>query len=229
MFSSKTFSFLIENRMRDDKEWFHAHRDEYLEYVLEPLAKLSAALGPTALTVDPLMVTEPKVDRTISRIYRDTRFTKDKLLYRENMWLTFRRNKKLYPHYPELYFVISPNGFSYGCGYYWMEPETLERARAMMLEGHPLFTEAFEAYQNQDLFTLEGDAYKRTKFPDAEPELRFWLDHKSMAFTHRSKDFELLTSDERLPAAVAEGFRKAAPYYRFLLAARTGNLTESDE
>ena len=94
--SAKTLDFLFENKLNNSKEWYHAHKKEYTELVLRPLAELVVKLKPTMLELDPDLIVEPRVTRSISRIYRDTRFSKDKSLYRDNMWLIFIRDKKLY-------------------------------------------------------------------------------------------------------------------------------------
>jgi uncharacterized protein (TIGR02453 family) len=111
MFTQKTLDFLSENRFMNSKEWFSEHKEEYSKYVIQPLAELAAALAPTLSAIDSQIITEPKVDKTISRIYRDVRFSKDKLLYREEMWLSVKRDKKAFPGYPEFFFVVSPPDF----------------------------------------------------------------------------------------------------------------------
>ena len=116
--SAKTLDFLFENKLNNSKEWYHAHKKEYTELVLRPLAELVVKLKPTMLELDPDLIVEPRVTRSISRIYRDTRFSKDKSLYRDNMWLIFIRDKKLYEGPPGFYVDISPRGLSYGMGYY---------------------------------------------------------------------------------------------------------------
>ena len=73
-FSPKTLDFLFENRMHNSKTWFDEHKEEYQSLVFEPLRDLVEYLTPTALFIDPHLTTEARVDKTISRIRRDTRF-----------------------------------------------------------------------------------------------------------------------------------------------------------
>lgn len=195
MFSAQTFDFLIENRINNSKEWFQAHKDIYNEFVLKPLTQLSVDMGDTISAMDEKIVTIPKINKTISRIYRDTRFSKDKSLFRESMWLSFKRDKKEFPHYPEFFVVMNPQMLFFGCGYYWMEPKTMEKVRELVLSDHPAYIKAQKAYDNQSVFRLEGDYYKRTKYPDESAKKREWLDKKSICFTHYSTDFSLVFSD----------------------------------
>ena len=81
-FSPKTLDFLWENRMRNSRDWFEEHKSEYRSYVVEPLCELVEALTPTMLQIDSLFTVDPRVDKTISRIWRDTRYSHDKSLSR---------------------------------------------------------------------------------------------------------------------------------------------------
>ena len=228
MLSEKTINFLVENRIMNSRTWFADHHDDYVKYVVEPLAELVCQLAPTAITIDPLVVTEPKTGKTISRINRDTRFTKDKLFYRDEMWISFRRPKHQYPQYPEIYFAIGPNGFSYGCGYYIMKKEALENFRRLIQLRDPRFIDALEAYEAQSTFVLDGDAYKRTKFPDEPENIRNWLDRKSVFFHRESKDASLLFSDN-LGKVIAEDFKLLKPIYDFLILSEEPMLSDDDD
>lgn len=210
--------FLVENRLQNSRDWFASHKAEYQEFVLQPLVSFAGALGPVISEIDPLIVSVPKVDKTISRIYRDTRFSKDKLFYREEMWLSFKRDKHQFPNYPEFFFVISPNGFLYGCGYYAAETGTMKTMRELILQGSPAFVAAQRALEGQDRFVLDGDLYQKSKYPQQPEQFRTWLDRKNISLLCSSKDFALLFSEE-LPQRIAEDFRSLRPVYDFFLSA----------
>lgn len=217
-FSQKTLEFLAENRIQNSRTWFQEHRNEYEEWVLRPLVEFSQRLGAPMLQIDPLLVTEPKVGRTISRIYRDTRFSHDKSLYREVMWCAFCRDKKAYPGAAGFVLELSPGGFRYGCGYWQAAPKTMEAIRTLILAGDKRFLKAQEAFASQTVFGMEGDRYKRSRFPGQPEALRLWLERKNLCLMHNSHDFDLLFSDA-LAGRVLEGFRLLAPVYAFLTAA----------
>ena len=223
MFSQKTFDFLFQNRLINSREWFLEHKAEYQNYVLQPLTDLSVLLAPTVSAIDDLIITEPKVDRTISRIYRDTRFSKDKLLYREEMWLSFRRNKKAYPNYPEFFFVITPGEFLYGSGYYSASPEVMDTIRELILKKDPMFLKALKVYEKQTGFIMEGDLYKRTKYPEQPENIRTWLDRKCICFMYKSSDFSQLFSDG-LPDKIIKAYKEMAPLYNFFIYAESRTI-----
>ena len=212
-FSKETIEFLMENRVRNSRDWFLAHRAEYEKFVRRPLLTLSERLAPVALAIDPQVVAGP-AGRTISRINRDTRFSHDKSLYRDVMWCVFaRRGEEGCP--PGLLFELSPDGFRYGCGYYATPVRYMDALRELVLRDEPVFQKARRAYEGQDFFQMEGECYKRPRCPDAPAEKREWLDRKCIVFLRNERDFGLLFSEE-LADVIAEGFRTLAPVYALL-------------
>ena len=218
MFSEKTFDFLCENRFRNSREWFHENKQDFLKYVYEPLASLAMELAPVISEIDPQIITVPKTDKTISRVYRDTRYSRDKLLYRDHMWLSFKRDKKAFPHYPEFFVVVTPDGFSYGCGYYEATPDAVVSMRKLITDRSPVFLNALNAFQAQNEFYLEGQRYKKSKYPNEPENIRNWLDRKNLCDIEDSKDFELLFSD-KLGEKLGEAFMKMEALYNFFICA----------
>ena len=222
-FTQASIDFLVENRMRDSREWFAEHKGRYKAVLLEPLVELVTRLAQPMLKIDPQLITEPRVDKTLSRIYRDTRFSKDKSLYRDNMWMVFMREKKLYEGPPAFYFDMGPNGFSYGMGYYQASAQTMAAVREMAARREPQFERADAAYLGQALFAMEGDFFKRARYPDATERQRDWLERKSLSFNRHSQDFSALFSDG-LADLLLEGYRALAPIYEFLCEAEARRM-----
>lgn len=217
-FSAETLDFLVKNRIHNSREWYHAHKDTFQKVVLQPMRELVEYLTPAVNEIDPLLICEPKVDRSISRVYRDTRFSKDKSLYREVMWCMFVRDKREFSCSPGLFFEFSPDGFRYGGGYYHTPTKTMEAARELILEKDKTFQRALKAYESQDVFALEGDMYKRPHYPDSPERLRSWLERRNISFLHNSENFDLLFSEE-LPRVLEQDFRLLKPMHEFLCAA----------
>ena len=233
MFTEQTIRFLQENRFRNDREWFAAHKADCARLVLEPLDALAEAVAPAVAAADEWIVTRPASVR--SRIYRDLRYVRDGMLYREDMWLSFKRDKKRYPNYPEFYFYFTPTAMSYGCGFYTPTAGTMAALREMILKHDAPFEKA-QAVCAQG-FAVSGDVYKRSRYPDQpevryttdeveEPEtlppdkqtLRVWLDRKTISVERPEKGLEALF-DPALPQKVAAGFTALKPVYAFFLRA----------
>lgn len=215
-FSNETLNFLFENRSNNSKEWFHAHKADYDSYVKKPFAELIAGLEPTIHTIDKEILCD---SRRISRIYRDTRFSKDKSLFRENMWCSLSRPKDNRPM-PEFYFVCGTSGISYGCGYYQMSREAIEAMRLLILSNDESFLKAKKAVEKQKVFAIGGDLYKRSKYPNQPEDIQLWLNRKNIYAYHDSKDFDLLFS-EGLAQKVASDMKLLKNFYMFLLKAES--------
>lgn len=217
-FSEKTLDFLFENRVTDSKAWFEAHRGDYEALVLTPMRELVRSLTVPMLEIDPLICCEPKVGKCISRIFRDTRFSRDKHVFRDVMWVSFFRHRQLYYGMPGFFFELSPRGLVWGCGYYQASPEAMEEIRKMVLAQDADFRKAAALFEKRTDFILEDSRYRRTKHPDAPEALRRWLDLKNVCLLKKSDDFALLTS-EALPDTLGEDFRAMKPLYDFLIKA----------
>ena len=213
-FSAKSLDYLIENRLNDSKEWYNAHKDDHRRLIAEPFAELITALAPTMHGIDEEIVCNPK---KISRMYRDTRFSTDKTMFRENVWCVFGHPKDVF--LPPCYYVdISPNGLEYGCGFYQAGTEIMEIMRSMITSNDKLFKAAFKSVKEQEIFEIYGDMYKKNRFPEQPPEYQDWLNRKNLGLSCHSKDFDLLFSD-KLADKLAEDFKQIAPFYRFIVKA----------
>ena len=217
MFTPETLHFLAENRFQNSRVWYAEHKAEFKEYVMQPMIETVEFLAPTLEKIDPLIVTEPKVDKTISRIYRDMRRAHGSF-YREVMWLTFKRDKVMFPRYPEFFLVFSPQEFFYGCGYYAATGDAMRCMRQMVLADDPAFRRADKASRAQKVLQIDGEAYKRSRFPDATPKQRNWVDRRSVSFIHTGDPWAELF-DPDLPQKLADAFYGAREIYRFFLAA----------
>lgn len=215
-FTQKTLDFMFENRLHDSRAWFEEHKDVYKQNVLRPLCELTEQLAGAMLKIDDQFVTEPRVDKTICRIRRDTRYSRDKSLYRDHMWIIFKRGKMHGTEVPGFYFEVNGAGFEYGCGFYQASTGYMSTMRSLILEKDDAFFKAQAAFEKQSVFHIEGICYKRPHYPQHEEPLRQWLERRNICLVADSGDFDLLFSD-RLAKRLITDFQQIAPVYDFLL------------
>jgi len=110
--------FLERLAANNNKAWFDEHRDQYEELLLEPLKLLVGDLTETMRAIDPALITIPAVDKTISRIYRDTRFSRNKSPCRTCLWITFKRRSPDWKQAPCFFFELTADSYRYGMGFY---------------------------------------------------------------------------------------------------------------
>ncbi len=214
--SEKTLEFLWENRIKNSREWYIEHKGDFQNFVLAPMMELVEKLEKPLHEIDPQLIVVPKVGKSISRVHRDIRFSKDKTLYRDVMWCVFGRDKKKF-HSPVFFMEYSPRGFQYGCGYYHAPAQQMQALRKMILNQDKRFLEAKKAFEKQNIFQLQGEEYKRNRFEDQPEDLQQWLNKKNISFIKQSNDFQQLY-DEKLFQRLIEGFDILAPLYHMLIA-----------
>ncbi len=213
-FSKETFGFLKELGENNSRKWFDANRRRYEDHVLIPMRALVEELGDFMLTIDPRFEISPAVNKTISRIYRDTRFSKDKSPYRNNMWITFKIRSKNWHDRPGYYFEIFPDWYRYGMGFYCAAPATMAKFREMIDEDPDEFKDAISFMKN-GAFEMKGEDYKKIKGEDIPEEIRDWYRKKSFYLTCEGKKMENLFSGGLVDELIM-GFGQSSSLYHYL-------------
>ena len=215
-FNEATFRFLRTNYSKNSKAWFENNREQYQRCVLQPFQSLVCDLTETMLTIDPWFEIRPAVDKTISRIYRDTRFSKDKTLYRENLWLTFKRPSEDWKGSPAFFFELFPTWYRYGMGYYSASSTTMQKFRATIDDRPDTFLKVSEFCRKKNYYRLEGERYKRKLPVIHTPEIQEWYSLKSFYLVCNKKKDRLLMSS-KLVHELKTRFLVLKPLYQFLI------------
>jgi uncharacterized protein (TIGR02453 family) len=214
-FSKETLEFLSGLRENNNKQWFEINREMYETYLLEPLKCLVQDMGFFMKSIDPYFEITPKVDKTIARIYRDTRFSKDKSPYRSNLWITFRRSGRDWKEDPVYYFEIFPDWYRYGMGFYGASKATMDNFRKLIEAKPGEFLKAISFYSDKGEFILEGEKYKRPLRDDLPPKIMEWYQMKNFYITcNRGIDDVLFSPD--LINELISGFKALEPLYHYL-------------
>ncbi len=215
-FSDQSISFLTENKKNNSKTWFEDHREQYNQYVLDPLKELTLELTDTILSIDNTIDVTPSVNRTISRIHRDIRFSKDKSLYRDEMWISFRK-KKTTIEVPEFYIYVTPEIYDYGMGYYCISRKTMDMIREGIEYESDRFLKITRFLDDEDTtLQLVGQEYRKA-LPNSAPEkLQPWFRKKNIAISCRQSHDDILYSS-KLQTEVERDFRILKDLYLFFI------------
>jgi len=214
-FSPETINFLRDLKKNNNKAWFEAHKHDYRLLLLEPLQSLVTDLGSFMLTIDPYFEVTPAINKTISRIYRDTRFSRDKTPFRSTMWITFKRPREDWKDAPAYFFEISSDGYRYGMGFYSASKDTMDRFREMIDEKPEVFQKAISFYSQKQPFVVEGERYKRTLDKTKPEEIQIWYQRRNLYLVCNRKVDDRLFSKELIDDLIY-GFELIAPFYHFL-------------
>jgi uncharacterized protein (TIGR02453 family) len=110
--------FLSKLSRNNNKEWFENHREQYKTMFLEPAQEFVIEMGEKLQTLRPDIIAIPKIDKSIFRLHRDVRFSKDKLPYKTNLGVIFWEGDDKKLESSGFYFHIEPKYFFLGGGTY---------------------------------------------------------------------------------------------------------------
>lgn len=115
--SRESIVFLNELRENNSRRWFQENRDRAEEVLLNPARKLVAEVGELLRQKRPHIIADPRTDRSIYRLNRDTRFSRDKTPYKTHLALWWWEGFEGRLECPGFYVHVSPDslGWSVGC------------------------------------------------------------------------------------------------------------------
>jgi uncharacterized protein (TIGR02453 family) len=141
-FDAGTFDFLRDLQDHNDRAWFDANKDRYVQHVKEPLLEFIDDAGPELRAISRHLVADPRpVGGSMFRIYRDVRFSKDKSPYKTHAGAHFPSGGKGAPG-PGYYVHLDPAGCFIGGGIWMPEAETLRQIRDRIAERPSEWTKA---------------------------------------------------------------------------------------
>lgn len=136
-FDSSLLRFLEELKANNNREWFQANKPRFEAKVQRPLLAFIEALGPRIEKISPHMTAIPKKSGgSLTRIYRDTRFSKDKTPYHEYVQAHFQHREGRKLPTPCFYFRLSAETLWLGGGVYLPPAPVAEQFRHR-IDQHP--------------------------------------------------------------------------------------------
>ena len=214
-FTEETIQFFLDLKFHNNTAFFHEQHDRYVEYVQQLFYAMIDELAPAMRKIDPLMETRPH--KCLSRIHRDTRFTRDKSPYRDHLWFLFRRAGEPRDKALFYWFELGPDRLSWGMGFWGENREVMDQFRKRM-RANPDGTLALldDLHMEQRKLMLDGTAHKKMPVPPEIPDrLKRWYLAKDMYISKIMPDYRLVYSGE-IASEVRKDFLALAPLYRLL-------------
>ena len=183
--------FLRNLAKNNDREWFNERKAIYEAELKEPMLAIVRKITDAMMDFAPDHVRP--AEKSLFRIYRDTRFSHDKRPYKTHVaawWSHMGMEKTSGAGY---YFQISPAGVVIAAGAYMPEKEQLAAIRNWLLDNHVAFRKLLNRPAVKKTFSeFEGEALTR-------PPKGFPCEHPAMDLI-KQKQWGLSTT---LPAAAA--------------------------
>lgn len=126
-FTQDFLTFLKELAANNDRDWFNQHKKQYETHVKKPFENFVGALIAEMQKTDPNVLITPK--DAIFRIYRDTRFSKDKSPYKTHVSAIVSRAGRKDRSSPGMYVQLSAEDARVYSGAYEPEKNELQNIR----------------------------------------------------------------------------------------------------
>jgi len=211
-FTPEVFRFLSQLKEHNDRDWFNANKQRYERDVRDPILRFIGDIGPRLQKISARIVADPRPSGgSLFRIYRDTRFSKDKSPYKIHLGAHFfHESAKRAPSVPGFYLHVQPGESFIAAGIWHPDPKALARVRDAIAAGSP----EWKALKKSKL-PIEGGSLKR-------PPRGYACDHPDMEYLKRTdfvtsarvSDKEMCTPD--FPATFLQHCKTMSPLVKFV-------------
>lgn len=216
---SSSLEFLKQVKKNNNRDWFNAHKERYL-----------AAHGQIVAFADALLlqmnmhdeIETPTGKKSLHRIYRDTRFSKEKTPYKTNWSGSLKRATK--QRRGTYYFHIEPGKSFVGGGFWGPEPQDMKRIRDEFdYDASPLRKILKSKSFVKHFGTLRGEQLKTAPQGfSASHENIDLLRYKQFLLMRRFSDEEVLSP--KFLKEVNDTFRAMRPFFDYMSDVLTTDL-----
>lgn len=221
-FAPKTLEFLKNIQKNNNKEWFEAHKSEYEKLILEPSRAFVVEMGEHLQALVPTINAEPKINKSLYRIYRDTRrMGVNKAPIKHRIGVIFWQGNTKRMQSSAFYMHFSPEELMVAVGVRWFEKPMLDAFREYILhdEKREELANILQDIKVKDSeYTYLERGYKRyprgfrAEMSNADLSL-----YKGMA-TFKRLNPDLITDGEKLIATLYKIYEDMLPLQEFMYA-----------
>ena len=134
-FTNKAFRFLRALERNNEREWFHAHKADYEAHLREPFQRLLTDLQPDLATVSLHYRADPKkMNGSLFRIHRDTRFSSNKAPYKNWQSARLYHERHRETPAPAWYLQLRPGDSFFAAGIWHPESAVLRQIRQFIVD-----------------------------------------------------------------------------------------------
>jgi uncharacterized protein (TIGR02453 family) len=215
-FTPATFKFLRALDRNNSRDWFAAHKDDYERDVRDPSLQLIADIAAPLAKISPHYRADARKNGgSLYRIYRDTRFSNNKLPYKPWQGARFFHERRHEIPAPSFYLHIQPGDCFAGGGMWHPESDALKRIRAFLADNPAAWKRATRGKAFRERFTFWGESLSRPpRGFDPGHELIEDIKRKDFATSSPLDDRQVCGPD--FMKSVLGAFRASAPFVQFL-------------
>ena len=210
-YSDQTVDFLWGIRFNNDRDWFLAHKEDYLRHVSEPTQALGREVYDRFTDKHPKLTAG--LGLHVCRIYRDARRLHGRGPYKDHLWFTIRPENDIWSRQPVFWFEIAPEGCSYGVGFWNATAQTMAAMRRDIDENPQRLAKLVRRLNKRGDFQLQGREYARPRGTPS-PLLTPWYNKKDISIG-LDRPYDETVCSPALVDALIEGYDFLAPYYQY--------------
>ncbi|MBT8046948.1 MAG: DUF2461 domain-containing protein [Xanthomonadales bacterium] len=218
-FPEDFFVFLQELKDNNNRDWFNTNKNRYYESVVNPIGAFIVSIAPRLKKISRHYIADPKPHGgSMFRIYRDTRFSKDKSPYKTHAGVQFRHEAGKNAHAPGFYVHLADDELVFGGGIWQPPGPQLNRIREYIADNSRSWARIRNATKVKEVGGIKGDSLKR-------PPQGFDAQHVHIEDLKRKSFYVMTEASPEIALKpgfideVTEAFRRAAPLTRFITGA----------
>ena len=209
--SRELFAFLAELRRHNNREWFKENKDRYLAEVRDPALAFVASLAPGLNRISRRISVDPRPSGgSMMRIYRDTRFSRDKTPYKTNVGIHFGLKAPRDFEAPGYYLHLEPGHVFMGAGIWHPGADALRVIRTAIVKDPRSWKVASRVGLSDHEATLKRPPR------GFDPEHPLIDDLKRLSFTTGAEFTQQQACAPDFAARYVASCHRAAPLMRFL-------------
>lgn len=219
-FSKETVKFFNDLRKNNSIKWFEVHRKEYEAFVMNPAKAFVVAMGEKLRTLSKDIIAIPKVNKSLFRINRDTRFSPNKFPYKTNLGIFFWEGSPSRMESPGFYFHLEPPIILLGAGFYMFPKYLFDTYRNSVV--HPKYGKELAGIMakisRDTKYQIGGKHYKRVPsgYDPSHPNAELLL-HNGLHVGFETQIPEEFYSEKILTYCFKK-FQPIYPLHRWLMA-----------
>ncbi|MCP4573864.1 MAG: DUF2461 domain-containing protein [bacterium] len=161
-FTPALFRYLRDLAAHNDREWFQANKDRYINELRDPCLEFITDFGARLARISPHFRSDPRPSGgSLFRIYRDVRFSHDKSPYKTHAGLHFRHVAGKNAYTPGFYLHLEPGACMVGLGLWHPDNKTLKPIRDLMVADPECWRRAVGSKAFGQRFQVAGESLKR--------------------------------------------------------------------
>jgi uncharacterized protein (TIGR02453 family) len=211
--NKETLNFLSTLEINNNREWFNENKHLYLEAKANVENVVNEIISEVAEFDQSVERLEAK--NCIFRIYKDTRFSKDKTPYKNNLGASLVEKGPKTLNYAGYYIHLEPGKSFLAGGVYMTEPKNLRAIRTAISSESETFLKILNKKSFKDILELQGT--KLVKVPqgfEKEDPMGDYLKFKQFTVFHPLSDADVL--DQDFVMNTVKVLKEIYPFNRFL-------------